>query len=113
MRIFEQMSRHGQRFELRTEPGTTPHEFAGRLSARLVSLSPGKREAALFASAPEAIDWLTGLYTYCLFSPHEPDTEQHTKAIRTWSRLRFQLLWAVLLLRGEKLISRIRVSKRP
>lgn len=103
IRLFEQLGRSGRRLDVRPELGETPHEFAGRLGARLAALSGGEPGAASLASAPEAIDWLTGLYTRCLYSPHKPEAKQHRKAIRTWSRLRFQLLWAALLLRSKRL----------
>ncbi|MGD2049162.1 MAG: transglutaminase domain-containing protein [Chloroflexota bacterium] len=103
IRLFERLSRSGRRLDVRPELGETPHEFADRLGARLTTLSGKRAGAASLASAPEAINWLTGLYARSLYSPHEPEAKLHRQAIRTWSRLRLQLLWAVLLLRSQKL----------
>lgn len=103
IRLFEQLSRSGQRLDVRPELGETPHEFAGRLGARLATISGRGPGAGSLASAPEAVDWLTGLYARCLYSPHKPEEKQHRKAIRTWLRLRIQLLWAALLVRSRKL----------
>ncbi len=96
--LFGRLNRSGRRLGVRPELGETPHEFADRLSARLVALSSAGAGSTSLASAPEAIDWLTGLYARCLFSPYEPQAIQRGQAIRTWSRLRIQLVWATLLL---------------
>jgi transglutaminase-like putative cysteine protease len=101
--LFERLNRSGRRLKVPPEPGETPHEYAGRLSAHILNLSSARRGASLLASAPDAINWLTRLYTRTLFSPRPPKAKQHTRAIQTWSRLRFQLLWAAVLLRLEKL----------
>ncbi len=100
--LYEQMNRSGRHLDVRPGLGETPHEFAGRLGARLTGLSGRGNRVISLASAPEAIDWFTTLYTRCLFSPYEPGEKQRTKAIRIWWRLRFQLLWATLLLRSRK-----------
>jgi transglutaminase-like putative cysteine protease len=101
--LFERLNRSGRRLKVPPEPGETPHEYAGRLSAHILNLSSARRGASSLASAPDAINWLTRLYTRTLFSPRPPKAKQHTRAIQTWSRLRFQLLWAAVLLRLEKL----------
>ncbi|UCG25991.1 MAG: transglutaminase domain-containing protein [Chloroflexota bacterium] len=110
MQLFERLTRSGRRLDVRPKLGETPHEFAGRLSAQLAMLSGRKSRVGSLASAPEAVYWLTGLYTRGLFSPYEAQAKQHTKAIRTWSRLRVQLLWAALLLRSKKVIRRFQSS---
>jgi transglutaminase-like putative cysteine protease len=111
IQLFKRLSRGGHRLDVRPEPGETPHEFAGRLSARLVALSGSEPENGSLASAPEAVYWLTGLYTRCLFSPYEAKAKQRALAIHTWSRLRIQLLWAALLQRSKKGIRRSHDSR--
>jgi hypothetical protein len=104
--LFRRLGQGGRRLDVPPEVGETPHEFAARLGARFTALSSAGPGATTLASAPEAIAWLTRLYARCLFSPYEPQTAQRTQAIRTWSRLRLQLVWAALLLRGNRVFRR-------
>lgn len=104
--LFERLSRSGRRLGVRPELGETPHEFAGRLATRVAALPGAGPGLTSLATAPEAIDWLTTLYARCLFSPYEPQAKQRGQAIRTWSRLRIQLLWATLLLRVDERLRR-------
>ncbi|UCG24671.1 MAG: transglutaminase domain-containing protein, partial [Chloroflexota bacterium] len=104
--LFERLSRSGRWLDVRPKLGETPHEFAARLSARVGALSNGGAMERSLSSAPEAINLLTGLYVRALFSPHEPQAKQRGRAIRAWSRLRVQLMWATLLLRGKGALRR-------
>ncbi|MDX1613882.1 MAG: transglutaminase domain-containing protein [Candidatus Promineifilaceae bacterium] len=107
-RLFAQLSHSSRGLDVRPRPGETAHEFAQRLDRQLAMLAKTKRSAAWLASAPPSIAWLIDLYNRTLYSPHQTNAELQARAVRTWWRLRLQLLWAALLVRGERLIGQIK-----
>jgi transglutaminase-like putative cysteine protease len=109
--IYSQMWRSGRRLNLGDEPGATPNEFAILLKNRLLSEIRDKREGRGETDAGERIDWLTRLYTRCLYSPYEPGAGQRALAIKAWSRLRVRLLWVAISRRSMRLLARLRLSR--
>lgn len=107
--LFGQVQQGGRRIGVGPEVGETAHEFAGRLNTRLLYVAAGVRGTRVLASAPEAVDWLTDVYTHNLFSPRPLRAEQQGEAIGRWLRLHLQLWWAALLWRRQKVAGRLRL----
>ena len=99
--LYQRLQRHGQRLAQPAGAGETPYEFAVSLTERIAALAQGSRWAGLFGAAPHEVRQLTELYVQALFSPHPPDSDAQTQAIRTWQHLRRRLwlLWLRLTLK--------------
>jgi hypothetical protein len=81
------------------------------MGKQLEAVSNKGRIAARLQDAPEAVHWLTDQYVSYLYSPLKPGIEHRNQAIREWSRLRIQLLWAALIFKGESVIKNLPVSR--
>jgi len=92
--LYGRLYRHGERLALPVETGSTPYEFAARLTVRIAEAVRGKRRESFLTSITQGVQWLTDLYVRALYSPHRPDEEEKRQAIRTWGRLR-RGLWRV------------------
>lgn len=110
--IYHMMYRHSRRLELTTQPGMTPHEYAVEMGKQLDAVSTRGRIASMLHGARESVHWLTDQYVNYVYSPLDPDAEDRNQAIKEWSRLRIQLLWATLMLKGRLLLRRLPVGRK-
>ncbi len=84
----------------------TAHQFASMLANKISSLEVSPRTQHMLAPSLKEIDQMTELYSRSLFAPFSPSRAEITSSIKTWSRLRWRLLLANLLLIKNKLSSR-------
>lgn len=101
--VYRRLYRQGQRLELSTPPGETPHEFAGQLSQRLAHLAaalrgriaPPARKA--LTPADQETAQVIELYARSLYSRQPANAAERKQAIRAWQRLQRRLWLARLL----------------
>jgi len=80
--------RQGRAWGVAPNAAHTPHEFADLFSTKLERFAGNQRLAPITVSMQADVNWLTGLYTRLLFSPHAPTKEEHRQAVQNWSRIR-------------------------
>jgi transglutaminase-like putative cysteine protease len=91
--IYNRLYRRGYSWGIEALAGRTPNEFTTVLAARLEKLAKNKRLTTKVSSARADLDWLTDLYTRLLFSQDPPTQAEHHRAVQTWVRLNWKLLW--------------------
>lgn len=91
MNIFRRLYRYGRPLGVRFRDGDTPQEFATALGVRVKALAAERRWGWLLISAAGEIDWLAGLCSHTLYSPHLPQPADCVRVIHTWQRLRPRL----------------------
>ncbi len=83
--IYRRLYRRGLRWGVKPKVGATPHEFAGRLSARMRRAFP---LASLHAAFEADLRRLTDLYTRGLYAPRPLNRWEQREAVRLWRRIR-------------------------
>jgi transglutaminase-like putative cysteine protease len=86
--IHKRLYRQGHAWGVPVEAGRTPHEFAEAFSTRLERFTGNQRLAPVVAAIQADVQWLTGIYTRLLFSPHPPTQAEHLQAVRNWGNIR-------------------------
>ncbi len=85
--IYRRMHRSATRLKLDYQPGDTPLEYAGRLSAEMERIAQTEPSEA-FSPAPTEILRLGALYARAIYSPHPLGRQEQREAIAIWRGLR-------------------------
>jgi transglutaminase-like putative cysteine protease len=89
--LYQRLYRHGQRLAVPMEAGDTPYEFEAGLRERVATLAQDRRWGETLATTDQEVRWLTDLYVQGLYSPHEPDPVDRSRALKRWQGLRRRL----------------------
>jgi hypothetical protein len=95
-RRLERVSRH---LGLETPDTFTPYEFSTSLQRHMIDITRNRITNKLLQSVPKEIKWLIEQAILAAYSPDPPDKISRYRAIRTWAKLRWQLFFAILVVR--------------
>jgi transglutaminase-like putative cysteine protease len=97
-RIYRKFYRAGRPFAGIRTRAETSHEFAQKLSDKLIELAEGSRFKQLLANIKSNTMSLTDLYDSALFIDVQIHKQDAHAAWHTWTQLRWRLLFARILL---------------
>jgi hypothetical protein len=86
--IQQRLYRLGRSWGIPPNASRTPHEFASAFLLEMERYTRSPRLAPISADLKSNVNWLTGLYTRLLFSPHPPTQAEHHQAVHNWARIR-------------------------
>jgi len=97
-KIYRKFYRAGRPFAGTRTRAETAHEFAQKLTERLIELAAGSRFEKLLANIKSNVISLTDLYDSALFIDVQVHKQDSRTAWRTWTQLRWRLLFVRILL---------------
>lgn len=90
--LYRRLYRQAKPFVVDLPPGSTPHEFAARLSQRLTRRAPAS--TARILAIQERLQRLVDAYAQVIYSPHPVGSAEKQTALGDGRKLRFDLWWA-------------------
>ncbi len=107
-KIYSRLKRFSQHIGAPTKESDTPHEFLIGLKDHLVKIAKNNPFKKLVDPAPNEIDLLIEQIIRTAYSPNTQNPFERTLAIKTWSRLR----WQLILTAGLKKLSSLKIGRR-
>ena len=110
-KIYRKFYRAGRPFAGPRTRAETAHEFAQKLNYKLAALADGSRFKKLLAYVQNNTTTLTDLYTSALFIDIQIHNQDSRTAWRTWTHLRWRLLFARILLAESNRIQKVKLTR--
>jgi hypothetical protein len=96
--LFQRLRRLARPISGAVPPDQTATQYAWGLTGKLSALKTPERAQAYLSPAVQEVHQLADLYSRSLFAPTIPNRLETQNALRTWSRLRWRLMLASLLM---------------
>jgi len=101
--IFKQLRRLAQPISGISPLNQTANQYAFNLTEKLSLLKTSPQTQSMFSPAMYEIQELTDLYSRSLFAPNIPSHAESFLAMKVWSRLRWRLIVARIIILRKKI----------